>query len=138
MQREQRFIHFFETLTPDSLVQIDTIFATDAHFKDPFNDVVGRTAIQDIFSHMFATTDKPCFTVQHFAINQPHLFLQWSFQFSKKQTLWEITGCSHVSFNEHDQVQTHIDYWDPAEQLYSNITLLRPLMNFLVRRLKAH
>lgn len=138
MTREQQFIHFFEHLTPENLTQIDTLFAADAHFKDPFNDVIGRKAIQNIFLHMFATTANPQFTVQHFAINQSHLFLQWFFQFETKQTNWQIIGCSHICFNDHDQVQEHIDFWDPAEQLYSKITLLRPLMNFLARRLTAN
>ena len=138
MTREKRFIHFFESLTVERLSAIDTLFATDAHFKDPFNDVIGRKAIKNIFLHMFATTEKPQFTVRQFAVNQQHLFLEWHFKFGKNQKMWQIEGCSRVLFNEADEVQEHIDFWDPAEQLYSKITFLSPLMNFLARRLKAY
>jgi len=36
-----RLIAFFETLTPHSLAGLADIYAADARFKDPFNDVQG-------------------------------------------------------------------------------------------------
>lgn len=137
MTPEERFIDFFTQLTPETLKQIDTIFAADAHFKDPFNDVTGLEAIRTVFIHMFATTERPRFKIKHFASQEQNLFIQWDFWFGKNKKLWQIDGCSMVSFNEQGKVQEHIDYWDPAEQIYSKINLLRPLMNFLANKLKA-
>ena len=138
MNREQRFMHFFTQLTTENIIQIDDIFASNAHFKDPFNDVYGIDDIQTVFTHMFATTEQPKFRINHFASNQQNLFIQWQFTFGKNKTMWAIDGSSMVTFNENDQVQEHIDYWDPAEQIYSKVGVLKPLMSFLRSRLKAN
>ena len=137
MNREEHFMQFFTELTAENISQIDDIFAPNAHFKDPFNDVYGINAIKTVFIHMFAATERPRFRINHFATNQQILFLQWQFTFVKNKTLWIIDGSSMVTFNDNEQVQEHIDYWDPAEQIYSKVGLLKPLMNFLRSRLKA-
>ena len=54
-----RLAHFYETLTPVSLAELDALYAPGARFKDPFNEVTGTAAIRRIFEHMFATTDAP-------------------------------------------------------------------------------
>ena len=46
-------IDFFEGITPGHAARIDEIYAADAWFKDPFNEVTGTQAIGRIFSHMF-------------------------------------------------------------------------------------
>jgi steroid delta-isomerase len=137
MTREERFIDFFSKLAPDNLSQIETVFAADARFKDPFNDVVGIEAIRTVFSHMFATTESPRFTIKHFASQDSYLFIHWDFNFIKNSKPWQIDGCSMVSFNQKNKVQQHIDYWDPAEQIYSKVSGLKMLMKFLVKQLKA-
>ncbi len=137
MNREEKFIQFFSQLTADNLAQINDVFAPDARFKDPFNDVIGLDAIKRVFEHMFATTENPKFTVNHHASNQQKLFIQWQFTFRKNKSDWNVDGSSMVAFNATDQVIEHIDYWDPAEQIYSKIGLLRPIMSFLKSRLTA-
>ena len=137
MNREERFIHFFTHLKAENLHQINDVFTSDARFKDPFNDVDGVDAIHTVFKHMFATTQQPKFIVNHYASNQQKLFIQWQFTFLKEQKHWSIDGSSMVTFNDQDKVQEHIDYWDPAEQIYSKIGLLKPMMNFLKSRLTA-
>ena len=137
MNREQTFIHFFTHLTLENVDQINQIFTSNAHFKDPFNDVIGVDAIKKVFTHMFETTDSPKFVVNHYAINDSKLFIQWRFNFVKSNTHWNIDGSSMVTFDDNNQVQEHIDYWDPAEQIYTKIGLLRPVMNFLKSRLTA-
>ncbi|MEH6455955.1 MAG: nuclear transport factor 2 family protein [Cocleimonas sp.] len=137
MTREEKFINFFSHLTANNLDEIYNVFSSKAHFKDPFNDVNGVKEINNVFNHMFATTEQPKFIVNHSAAKQEKLFIQWQFTFIKNKTNWSIDGSSMVTFDENDKVIEHIDYWDPAEQIYSKIGLLRPIMNFLKSRLTA-
>ena len=137
MSREEKFIHFFIHLTANNLDEINAVFSKNSHFKDPFNDVNGVKAITKVFTHMFATTEEPTFIVNHFASNKDKLFIQWKFTFIKSQKNWKIDGSSMVTFDENNQVSEHIDYWDPAEQIYSKIGLLKPIMNLLKSRLTA-
>ena len=58
-----RLARFYETLTPAALPGLDQLYAPDARFRDPFNEVAGTAAIRRIFEHMFATTEAPRFEV---------------------------------------------------------------------------
>lgn len=137
MTREQRYIDFFTHLNVENLNEFENYFAGDAHFKDPFNDVIGIERIRKVFEHMFATTESPRFTIIHHAENEDILMLNWLFEFKKKQRMWQIEGSSRVRFNQKGLVSEHIDYWDPAEQIYSKVGILKPLINFLTKRLSA-
>ncbi|MGK0272886.1 MAG: steroid delta-isomerase [Cocleimonas sp.] len=137
MTREENYIHFFTHLTLDDLDKIDDIFTADARFKDPFNDVTGHEPIKTVFRHMYASTSDPKFVVNRHAINNAVLFLEWKFTFNKSNKNWNIDGSSVVSFNDDDLVEEHLDYWDPAEEIYSKIGFIKPIMNFLKSRLTA-
>ena len=58
-----RFIAFFENLSPADLGGLGQVYAPEARFKDPFNEVRGVPAIQAIFAHMFGALDQPRFVV---------------------------------------------------------------------------
>ena len=51
----------FEHLTPQSLDRLMNLYAPQARFVDPFNDVIGPAAIRQVFAHMFATLQAPRF-----------------------------------------------------------------------------
>ena len=61
--RVKRLTRFFETLTPDSFAQIDSVYADDARFKDPFNEVRGLPEVRLVFAHMFEQVKNPRFVV---------------------------------------------------------------------------
>ncbi|MGB3919314.1 MAG: nuclear transport factor 2 family protein, partial [Thiothrix litoralis] len=71
----------FTSLTPDGLERLAEIFAADARFKDPFNDVHGLAAITRIFEHMFATTRDSRFVISDHAVTGDTLFIRWDYHF---------------------------------------------------------
>lgn len=137
----ERLVAFYETISPDSLESIDTFYAVDATFRDPFNHVRGVKAIRRIFEHMFLTVDEPQFRV-HDTIGQgDQAFIAWTFRFRRsgeKQAWLTIEGSSHVRFDTSGKVTQHRDYWDAAEELYEKFPVLGPLLRMLKRRLQAH
>ena len=55
-----RLVAFYEGIALDSLrSQLEHIYAPDAQFKDPFNEVRGIAPIVAIFEHMFVQVDQP-------------------------------------------------------------------------------
>jgi len=52
-----RIVHAFETLSPAAVEALDALYAPDARFKDPFNDVRGLPEIQRIFRHMYVSLE---------------------------------------------------------------------------------
>lgn len=134
----QRMVDFFEHITPATLADLPHIYAPDARFKDPFNDVNGLPEIQRIFSHMFVALERPRFVVLERVLQGQQCFLTWEFRFRFKRfspdTEQVILGATHVKFNETGLVTLHRDYWDAAEELYEKLPVLGRLMRWLKKQ----
>ena len=134
----ETLVMFYETMTPESLVQLPSIYATDAYFKDPFNEVTGIAPIKAIFAHMFVQVAKPKFTVLSAIASPPsntaghEAYIVWLFDWGKEKP---IRGSSHIKFDSHQRVIFHRDYWDAAEELYETLPLLGTLMRWLKGKL---
>lgn len=142
-QRLKSYIEAFEQLTPDNLSKLGDLFSEEVYFKDPFNAVNGKADTLAIFEHMFATTQNPKFIVIDAAIKGDIAMLYWKFHFqmpsknSSNPKEQMIEGMSRVCFDENGLVKEHIDYWDPAEQIYSQVPVLNWLLNLIRKRLSA-
>ena len=137
-QATQTLAHFFETLTPQSVSQLRTLYDAQARFKDPFNEVQGLAGIEQIFRHMYEALDQPHFVVTGQLVDGSQAFLTWEFRFRFKRfdtTTWQtVRGGSHVLFNDQGLVTQHRDYWDAAEELYEKLPLVGGLMRWLKKR----
>ncbi|MES2088590.1 MAG: nuclear transport factor 2 family protein [Pseudomonadota bacterium] len=129
-------VRFFEQLKPADLPRLGEVYAPDAHFKDPFNEVQGVPAIEAIFAHMFRALASPHFVVTSQMAQGDQAFLVWDFRFQfKGQSTWQtIRGATHVRFDDQGRITLHRDYWDAAEELYEKLPVLGGLMRWLKRR----
>ena len=135
----QQLVLFFETLSPASCADLDTIYTADARFKDPFNELQGIADIRFVFEHMFLQVDHPRFKVTSTVLQDDQAFLCWDFLFSMKRFTTEpqcIRGATHIRFADDGRVCLHRDYWDAAEELYEKLPVLGSLMRFLKRAAK--
>ncbi len=132
-----RLVRFYETIDPATLQrQLASVYALDAHFKDPFNEVRGHAAIAHIFSHMFRQVNDPSFHVVTGVQQGSDAFLTWEFHFRMKRYRTEvqcIRGATHIVFDDVGLVTLHRDYWDAAEELYEKLPLLGAFMKMLKR-----
>jgi hypothetical protein len=137
-QAVQQVVDFFEKLSPESLVQIDQIYAPHARFKDPFNEVQGLPAIEAIFRHMYVALEAPHFVVTQQIVQGTHCMLTWEFRFRFKRFKQAedqvILGATHLEFSDAGKILLHRDYWDAAEELYEKLPLVGSLMRWLKNR----
>lgn len=133
-----RVVEFFEGLTPETVVDLRTIYSTNARFKDPFNDVTGLDPIERIFQHMFVALERPRFVVTERVLQGSQCFLTWEFRFKFRRFDTDseqvILGASHLVFDDTGLVCLHRDYWDAAEELYEKLPLVGGLMRWLKKR----
>ena len=133
-----RFIAFFENLSPADVATLGQVYAPDARFKDPFNEVQGVPAIQAIFAHMFGALDQPRFVVTGRVVQGNQCFLTWDFLFAfqrfDKGVTQTVRGASHLVLDDEGLVTLHRDYWDAAEELYEKLPVVGALMRWLRRR----
>jgi limonene-1,2-epoxide hydrolase len=131
-------VHTFQTLSPQSVAQLGNIYAPDARFKDPFNEVQGLAEIQRIFRHMFDRLENPHFRITGRIVQGDQCFLTWEFHFGftrfKPGQAQCIVGGSHLVLDEAGRITLHRDYWDAAEELYEKLPLVGALMRWLKRR----
>lgn len=135
--RLARLRRFFETLSPESLDGIGAVYARDAWFKDPFNEVRGVAAIEAVFRHMFVQVQAPRFVIHDAVIDGDRAFVVWELRYRMRRLRrgeQSIRGASHLRFDAAGLVVFHRDYWDAAEELYAKLPLLGGLMRFLRRR----
>ena len=134
----ERLCHFFETLSPQRLEAIGQFYTDDARFKDPFNEVRGVNAVQDIFRHMYDNLHEPRFVVTQRVVDGAQCFLVWEFRFRFKrfdtQTPQVIHGGSHLKLAADGRISDHRDYWDAAEELYEKLPVVGGLMRWLKKR----
>ena len=131
-------VDYFEKLTPADLSRLGEFYATDAWFKDPFNEVRGLPAITGIFEHMFKKLDRPQFVVHEQLAQGDQAFLVWDLEFGfpgqQVASRQRIQGASHLRFDTSGRVSRHRDYWDAAEELYEKLPVLGSAMRWLKRR----
>ena len=135
--RVQRVIDAFETLQPADVARLGELYTPDARFKDPFNEVQGVPAIQQVFEHMFVALDGPRFVIREAVCEGEQCFLTWDFLFrmrSLRKDEQTVRGSTHVRFAADGRIVLHRDYWDAAEELYEKLPGLGALMRWLKRR----
>lgn len=137
-ERIQALVRFFEHLQRSDLPRLADLYADQAYFKDPFNEVRGLVQIERIFTHMFEALDQPHFVVTEQVLQGQQCFLVWEFRFRFKRfdrSSWQVVrGSSHLRLDEQGRVSYHRDYWDAAEELYEKIPGLGSVMRWLRRQ----
>ena len=132
---------FFETLAPETLEGIGFVYAPEARFKDPFNEVRGLAAIADVYQHMFASLQEPRFEVTGSVLQGRECFLTWNFRFRfqgiQPGVPQTVRGCSHLVLDARGRIAVHRDYWDVAEEMYEKIPGLGRLMRWLKNRARS-
>lgn len=138
--RAERVVRFYETLSPEALARLGEVYAEDARFKDPFNEVTGLQAIREVFEHMYRSLDRPHFVVHEVLVDGAQCVLTWDFRFHFRRFTAEaqvVRGASHLRFGADGRIELHRDYWDVAEELYEKLPGLGALMRWLKRRARS-
>lgn len=143
----QALIDWFEHLSPATVDRVPDLYAANAEFKDPFNEVRGTEAIARIFRHMFTQVDAPRFVIgSRFGSegdegDEGGVMLLWDFHFRSRGPLapqaMSVRGATHLRFDTQGRVILHRDYWDAAEELYAKLPLVGWLMRGLQRQARA-
>ena len=135
--RVQRIVEAFERLQPADVERLGEIYTDGARFKDPFNEVQGVAAIQQVFRHMFTALIEPRFVIRDALCDGDQCFLSWDFLFRMRRFSSDeqcIRGATHLRLAADGRISEHRDYWDAAEELYEKLPAIGTLMRWLKRR----
>jgi steroid Delta-isomerase len=127
--------NWFETLTPESLERVGEMYAQDALFIDPFNQLEGLTSVRAVYQHMFDTLKQPRFVVTTSVERECDGFMTWDFLFECRGQAQQISGCTQFKLNDQGLIVLHRDYWDAAQQVYEKIPMLGSVVRMIRRKL---
>ncbi|MFO7581570.1 nuclear transport factor 2 family protein [Guyparkeria sp.] len=133
----ERLVAVMEGLREDRLDTLETVYAPQARFVDPFNAVEGVEAIRGVFAHGFRQCPGMRFSVTARAVDGDHGLLRWRMRCGEAPGALVIEGMTEVVLADDGQVLLHEDHWDPAAQIYEQVPLLGWLMRRIKRRLTA-
>ena len=140
-ERCRRFRAFLAGLGPDTLDSVDAVAAPTIHFRDPFNDAIGREAVKKVYAALFEEIDLGRFTVSDCACSATACYVRWQFS-SRPRRLgkghpWSIDGVSELRFDQAGLIATQVDYWDAGRHVYERLPLFGQLMRRIRKRLAA-
>lgn len=134
----EQLVAYFQTLSPDSVRRIDTLYSENVYFRDPFNEIRDVKALEHIFLDMFERLIEPRFTIIETIADGNAAFLVWDFDFRikslKPNQTRRIHGTSHIRFAADGRVNYHRDYWDAAGELYEQFPIIGAVLRWLKRR----
>lgn len=131
---------FYENLSVDSKKEEYSFFFDNySKFQDPFQKVQGLNSIHNVFVDMYEKLYEPLFTIDEIICSEDVAYLRWKFSYalSSKSKQESFVGVSRVTFTQSGKIQSHIDYWDAAENVYEKIPLFGSLVRFLKRKIHA-
>lgn len=128
------YAELFGSLTPARLENLLALLNKDIVFMDPFNRIDGSNKFLAIFEHMFTVMAEPRFHIEDVAVSKSAGYIKWRMtgHLKRKPTFnVNIVGMSEVVFDKDGMLIRHIDHWDSASQLLSQL----PVAGWFVRRL---
>ena len=133
-----QLVNYFQSLSPETVADMSSVYTEDAYFRDPFNEVTGIAPIKHIFSEMFVRLHEPRFVITEKIAKENSAILIWDFDFRikslKPNLACSIHGLSHVRFAADGRVNYHRDYWDAAGELYEQFPIIGSVMRWLKKR----
>jgi len=133
----QAWIEMFERLGTDgvpSLERLEQLVSSDVRFRDPFNDLVGPSALQALLEHTRRQVPDVRFQVMDKVAQGQRAYLKWEMTGTLRVLgLWRVQGMSELVFDDAGKLTLHQDYWDASEQFYARL----PLFGWLLRRIRA-
>ena len=127
--------HWFQTLSPETLERVGEIYAQEAEFIDPFNQLAGLASVRAVYQHMFDTLEHPRFVILTKVVDERQAFMTWNFLFECRGQVQQISGCTQFKLNDQGLIVLHRDYWDAAQQVYEKIPLLGSVLRMIRRKL---
>ena len=135
----ERVVRFYESFSPASLRRLAEVYAADARFVAPFNDVVGPAAIEAVFRRLFRYAQEARICVISRMVAGDEAWLEWEFHFRfrgwRETQIQVVRGATRLAFGPDGRIVLHRDYWDTGEEFFATLPGVAMLLRLLRRRM---
>lgn len=127
-----RFKRVFARLTPDAVMPLAEVYATDVVFEDPLHRVEGLPALAAYFARLNARVESAEFAFGTQVVGDGGAALTWTMtvRTRRPRQVIVVPGVSVLRFG--DRVTHQRDYFDVGAMLYERL----PVLGWVLRRFK--
>ena len=128
---------FWAGLKPDTTHDLVVLARLDLPFKDPFNEIRGVDRVVALLDHVFASATEVRFEILRHAWSGDTAFYRWDCgcRLNRPAVAARLVGVSEVRLDGAGRVETHIDHWDAAGQVYERVPVQGSLVRLARKRL---
>lgn len=123
----------FAHLTPQTVLNLDRLYAPEIVFEDPMHRVVGLKSLTEYFARLNARIESADFVFDPPIIAVDRAVLTWSMTVRiprPRQTI-VVPGCSVLTI-ANNKITSQRDYFDVGNMLYERL----PIIGWVLRRVK--
>ncbi len=114
----QRFTEFLESLSPETIGEVDALYAEQIDFKDPMNAASDREHFKRIEADLFKQLKNISFEVTNALGDESEAMVKWVMRYDFRSKSREIEGVSHLKFDGEGEIYFQHDYWDASFCVY--------------------
>jgi len=118
-----KYKNAFENLEVTNINNLLNLVDDNVVFEDPFNKIIGKDNLRELFLEMFQKLQQPKFKVLNIFYKQNLAIIKWNFscKIFRKDICFD--GLSEVTVNN-GKIKKHLDFWDSGKNLYTQIPFL--------------
>jgi hypothetical protein len=109
---------FFTEMSPSNVASVRELYAVDATFRDPINEVKGVKAIEEVMADLFRQLKNIRIVVREMHGDEDAGCLLWNMHYEFRGKTRTIPGVSHFRFQQDGKVMAQEDFWDASFVLY--------------------
>ena len=118
-----KYKNAFENLEVTNINNLLNLVDDNVVFEDPFNKIIGKDNLRELFLEMFKKLQQPKFKVLNIFYKQNLAIIKWNFscKIFRKDICFD--GLSEITVNN-GKIKKHLDFWDSGKNLYTQVPIL--------------
>ena len=118
-----KYKNAFENLEVTNINSLLNLVDDNVVFEDPFNTIIGKENLRELFLEMFKKLQQPKFKVLNIFYKQNLAIIKWNFscKIFRKDICFD--GLSEVTVNN-GKIKKHLDFWDSGKKFYTQVPIL--------------
>ena len=118
-----KYKNAFENLEVTNINSLLNLVDDNVVFEDPFNTIVGKNNLRELFLEMFKKLQQPKFKVLNIFYKQNLAIIKWNFSCKIFRKDISFDGFSEVTV-KNGKIKKHLDFWDSGKNLYTQVPIL--------------
>ncbi len=119
-----RLASFFDSLTQESLKELNLIYHPDVQFKDPINEASGLAQLDHVFKDLFTQLQDITIKVTDRGGDSTSGFIRWTMDYRFRRHNRSIDGVTHAKFDERGLITHQTDFWDASFPIYGEFPIV--------------